>query len=234
MQITFQPQFENAAVLANIAAADDGRVWRYSVINSFGVHSYIQPLSLTYKSPGPIDQNWVGAWDLYNLNDISDQWFLTNLISYPQVGYFANSAREIIYDNKRQALYIVPNAQTPYYSQNVKLQFQISRNNGQTWSDPITINDIDFANRGYVSMALDESTGDLLFGFYDGRNDPTYQTVQYFGAIFPAKQLDCLVQKIPLSAPFVVPAFNPNINSSKEKKNADVLKSIRNRRFDRR
>ena len=59
----------------------------------------------------------------------------------------------------------------------------------------------DFANRGYQSMALDPVTGNLIFGWYDGRNDPTFKSIQYFGAIITAKQLDKLVEKIPLSNP---------------------------------
>lgn len=76
-----------------------------------------------------------------------------------------------------------------------------------TWSDPILINNTDFANRGYFSMALDEVTGDLVFGWYDGRNDPTYHKLEYFGSVLLAKELDKLVQAIPLSNPtFQVPS----------------------------
>ena len=42
-------------------------------------------------------------------------------------------------------------------------------------------------------MALDPKTGDLIFGWYDGRNDPTYKSVQYFGARISAKELDKMV-----------------------------------------
>lgn len=50
-------------------------------------------------------------------------------------------------------------------------------------------------------MALDEVTGDLIFGWYDGRNDKTFESVQYFGAVIPSKKLDKLVKKIPRSNP---------------------------------
>ena len=50
-------------------------------------------------------------------------------------------------------------------------------------------------------MALDEVTGNLIIGWYDGRNDPTYQSVQYFSAIITAQELDKLVEAIPLSNP---------------------------------
>ena len=76
-----------------------------------------------------------------------------------------------------------------------------------TWSNPIRINTSHSGNRGYYSMALDTVTGDLVFGFYDGRNDSTFQTLEYFGAVLSAKKLDKLVNKIPLSNPtFVVPS----------------------------
>ena len=89
----------------------------------------------------------------------------------------------------------------------MRLYFIISRDNGQTWSDPIDIATTDFANRGFQSMALDPVTGNLVFGWYDGRNDPTFQSIQYFGAILPAAQLDALVNNIPLSNPlYTLPA----------------------------
>jgi hypothetical protein len=48
-------------------------------------------------------------------------------------------------------------------------------------------------------MALDEKTGHLLFGWYDGRHDPTYQSVHYYGAVFAAKELDKIVKRVPAS-----------------------------------
>lgn len=50
-------------------------------------------------------------------------------------------------------------------------------------------------------MALDTVKGNLLFGWYDGRNDKTYESVEYMAAILPAKTLDKLVNSIPLSNP---------------------------------
>ena len=64
-------------------------------------------------------------------------------------------------------------------------------------------------------MALDSVTGNLVFGWYDGRNDPTFKSVQYFGAVITAKTLDKLVEKIPLSNPLysIPPATLPHINN---------------------
>ena len=50
-------------------------------------------------------------------------------------------------------------------------------------------------------MALDAVTGDLTFFWYDGRNDPTEQSVEYYGAVIPSKQLDRMVKSIPISNP---------------------------------
>ena len=72
----------------------------------------------------------------------------------------------------------------------------ISSNNGKTWSTPIDISTTDFANRGFASMALDPVTGNLLLGWYDGRNDSTYHAVEYYAAIIPSSTLDGLVQAI--------------------------------------
>ena len=97
--------------------------------------------------------------------------------------------------------------QSPDSSQNMRIYFIISRDNSQTWSNPIEIASTNFANRGFQSMALDTVTGNLVFGWYDGRNDPTFQSVQYFGAIMPASCLDSLVNGIPLSDPlYTIPA----------------------------
>ena len=92
-------------------------------------------------------------------------------------------------------------ANTPYFSQNVSIYFAISRNNGQSWSKAINISNTTFANRGFQSMALDTVTGNLVFGWYDGRNDPTYMSLEYYATYIPAEVLDKLVDEIPLSDP---------------------------------
>ena len=197
----------NSIIEADVAAASDGRVWVQGYPNAFGSSTYIHPQSIAFKSPGVIDENWSGSWNYLQSNDSSDQYFITTAISYPAVGYFTNATQGIVYDEKRQALYALATMPIPDYSQNYQLPFIISRDNGMTWSDPILINTTDFANRGYFSMALDETNGNLVFGWYDGRNDPTFQSVEYFGAVLLAKELDKLVNAIPLSNPnFQVPS----------------------------
>ena len=197
----------NTNSVANIAASSDGRVWIQGLPNLDDgpqyASSYIQPQVISFKSPGPINQNYAGPWDTIVFNQAGVQYLAANTISQLVRGYFT-SPQSIIYDDSRQALYAIVSAQYPDLSQNMRLYLIISRDNGQTWSDPIDIPTSDFANRGFQSMALDKVTGNLVFGWYDGRNDPTYQSVQYFGAILPAGQLDALVNKIPLSNPLYV------------------------------
>jgi len=184
--------------VANIAASIDGRIWTQGTAALFS--SYITPAGIIFKSPGVITENYAGVWQFIIWNAIGDYWDISPAESQPVLGYFT-SPQSIIYDDARQALYAIFSAQYPDYSQNARLYFIISRDNGQTWSDPIDIATTNFANRGFQSMALDPVTGNLVFGWYDGSNDPTYQSVQYFGAILPAGQLDALVNKIPLSNP---------------------------------
>ena len=45
-------------------------------------------------------------------------------------------------------------------------------------------------------MALDTVTGDLLIGWYDGRNDDTYKSVEYYAAIVSAATLDTLANSV--------------------------------------
>jgi hypothetical protein len=59
-------------------------------------------------------------------------------------------------------------------------------------------------------MALDTTNGNLLFGWYDGRNDSSFKTVEYFGTVLTAHELDKMVDAIPLSNPnFIVPSVAP-------------------------
>lgn len=191
----------------SIAAAMDGRVWFEGVTNitafgTIGSMTYIQPAGVTFKSPGPLDQNYAGMWQMLIYNGLAEQYGISTQASQPIDGYFYTAGpRGIIYDEKRRALYGLLQAQFPDFSQNSRLYFMISRNNGQTWSNPIDISTTDFTNRGFQSMALDTATGNLIFGWYDGRNDKTFKSVEYFAAMITARELDELVGKISVSNP---------------------------------
>ncbi len=160
---------------------------------------------------------------------------ITNIISQPSQGYISTSVQSIIFDDQRQALYAMYAGQSPDFSQNMRIYFIISRNNGQTWSNPIEIATTKFANRGFQSMTLDTVTRALIFGWYDGRNDPTFKSVQYFGAKISAKKLDCLVNSIPLSNPlYVIPSSaDPKVTMAMmqnkkplEQKNKEAIKAF--------
>ena len=215
----------NTITETSLSASSDGRVWFIGpLVDDPGAYTYIRPQTILFKSPGLQDENYAGPWHFIMGNDIADQYFVTNVISQPVSGYFPETTTSIIYDETRQALYAAIQLQYPDYSQNMRIYFAISRDNGQTWSDPIDISNTDFANRGYLSMALDPVRGDLYWGWYDGRNDPTYQSIEYFGTVIPARQLDQLVYRIPPSNPlFSVPSaaeFTGSPNQSKLSKQA--------------
>ena len=222
-----------------IIAAADGRVWLDGVIlpsieNSGGQcpFNYIQPLLTLYKSPGPLDQNYAGPWQFTIWNSLQENSnpIVTQAVnSQPYLGYFP-TVQCIIYDENLKALYELQALRSPDYSQNMRLVFLISRNAGQTWSDPIDINSSKKLNRGFPSMALDPITGSLVFGWYDGRNgseDPNnvnYGSVQYFSAIISKKKLKKLVNAITLSdTTFTLPSSNIPITSSNAiNKNIDI------------
>ena len=229
----------NTINLDCIANSMDGRVWfegSGTVVAGFNnsSSSYILPSTLLYKSPGPIDQNYAGAWNYIISNNVGAQYGLTNQESQPSfIGYIGNSLRSLVFDEKRQALYAMFCAQNPDYSQNMRIYFIISRNNGQTWSQPIDIESEAKNNRGFQSMALDSVTGNLVFGWYDARNSPDGLSVQYFGAIITAKELDCLVDQIPLSNPtYTIPSVtsNPGSNAVKTSKSSKPSKTKQLRR----
>ncbi len=227
----------NTNSLSNITASLDGRVWLQGVPSIGGALSYIAPGGIVYKSPGPLDQNYAGPWNYAIANQINLQYDISIQDSQPIHGYIPlGSVKSLIYDDQRQALYAMYQAQFPDYSQNMRIYFVISRDNGQTWSSPIDIATTDFANRGFETMALDPVTGNLVFGWYDGRNDPTYKSVQYFGAVIPAEELDKLVNSILLSNPVYSipsPAVAPLQLSAKVGASEAKKAAIKNR-FERR
>ena len=153
--------------------------------------------------------NWTGLWQTTIFNNEAWTYSIIPLQdSQPVRGYNLVSPQSIIYDDSRQALYAAYSAPFPDWSQNMRLYFIISRDNGQTWSSPIDISTTDFGNRGFQSMALNQTkdpvsgklvSGGLVFGWYDGRNDPTFKSVEYYAATISAKKLDKLVNAIPLS-----------------------------------
>lgn len=190
--------FINTQNIGCITASIDGRVWVQG-IDYFPANGFTFPFVQRYKSPGSIDANYAGPFDIAT---IFGPWIIQNAttISSGPRGYFP-TLQGNIYDDARQALYSIIYWQIPDDSQNMEIYFMISRDNGLTWSKTLVINSTNFANRGFPSMALDPVTGDIVFGWYDGRNDDSYKSVEYMAAIIPAKTLTELVNAIPLSNP---------------------------------
>jgi hypothetical protein len=210
-------QLAPALMTPDIAASNDGRVWIQG--NNSGVlstpYSFIQPMLIAFKSPsGTIGQNWAGAWDLNVANNISAT-FADNFqvpptvplpLSAPVRSYALNSNISILFDDSRQVLYAMFNRQAPDFGQNMIISLVISGNNGMTWSSPIDIATSQSGNRGFQSMTLDydpatQRNTNLIFGWYDGRNDPTFQSVEYYTAVIGAQELDKLVSHISVSNP---------------------------------
>jgi hypothetical protein len=240
IQYTMLTGLTNSIGEMDLTASSDGRVWFQGIVapsveNTYnGVpppFNYIQPGLTLYKSPGPIDENYAGAWDYINWNSV--QFNTTSptpeaVISQSDLGYF-NGPQSIIYDEKRQAIYTLQAVRVPDYSQNMQIFFAISRDNMQTWSQPIDISTTDFANRGFPSMALDIVTGDLIFGWYDGRNDSTYKSIEYFGAIISAEELNELVNNIPLSNPiYTIPSSTASSTALSKKITVDIQNRTKN------
>lgn len=219
-------KFVNQAAIVDIASSNDGRVWTYGT-SSIGLNrSIIIGTSMLYKSPGALNENYSGNWtNVISLQNISNNPVFQGLyVSQPQRGYLNSSTTSIIYDDDREALYTISMKKVPDFDQNSELNFLISRNNGQTWSDPIKISNTNFANRGFQSMALDPVSKNLVFGWYDGRHDPTFKTLEYYSAIIDKNTLDKLVASISLSNPILLTgdATANNLNTS------DVTANINN------
>ena len=212
--------FTNNLYIGSITASMDGRVWIFGYTTGFGPSYMAGPMSsitsmrMTFKSPGVIDSNYAGPWD-FNIANYTDMILESNQdLSFSGFGYF-NSVQTNIYDDARQALYQTSIGHAPDLGQNMRLYFAISRDNGQTWSQPIDISNSDIGNRGFQSMALDVAKGDLYFGWYDGRENPEAGDINYYGAVITAKTLDKLVNAIPLSNPLYTlpPATTPPVTA---------------------
>ena len=198
----------NTNFTASLTASADGRFWRYGNPPGLGPAAYPYPGSaytnnntrITYKSPGDLCSNYVDTWSVMNLNALSDSLDLPIWSSQPVFGMF-QAIQTNLYDDQRQALYVCMNTRTSDGPANSKIYFQISRNNGQTWSAPLEISNTSLNNRGFQSMALDVSTGNLVIGWYDGRDYKNQTGLNYYGAVIEAKFLDALVAQIPCSNP---------------------------------
>ena len=216
IQILSLPQFQNADFTNSITASEDGRVWTHGSPEGLGPALYPFPggaitnnSRMIFKSPGALGDNYAGPFEVAMFNQLFDSLFVLGFDAQPSDGFFI-STQTNFFDDKRQALYIVVNVKFPDESQDCRLYLIASRNNGLTFSNPFEISTTVKNNRGFASMALDVVTEDLIIGWYDGRNFEDKQSLQYFGAVVTAKELDRIVAQLPRSDPrYNIP--NPNI-----------------------
>lgn len=207
-QIANLTQFLNGPFASDITASQDGRVWISGSPAGLGPAAYPFPgsanvnnnLRLIYKSPGPLDENYVGPWTTANANLLQNSLFFPEWSSQPVFGIF-NSVKTVLYDEKLKVLYVLFSIKTTDETNNSQIYLIISGNNGQTWSNSIKIATTDCNNRGFQSMALDTVTGNLLIGWYDGRKYSNATGLNYYGAVVTAQDLKELTSQIPRSNP---------------------------------
>src|SRR5262249_2265455 len=59
-----------------------------------------------------------------------------------------------------------------------------SDDGGKTWSSPVRVNDDPTSRTNFFpKMAVDQSTGNLAFAWYDSRNDPTDMSTDIFTTV---------------------------------------------------
>lgn len=216
VQQAFLPQLSNNIYVSSITASEDGKVWTYGSASGLGPSEYVFPGGYTnnrivFKSPGLIDENYAGPWGVVRYNSLSDSLDYPIWEAAPLFGFF-QSVQTNLYDDKRKALYAMLNVTYPELSNNSNIYFLISRDNGLSWSNPLTINTTKRNNRGFPSMALDQKTGNLLLGWYDCRDFKDGLSFNYWGAVIPSRKLSKLVKQISYSNPlFSVPAAGYDI-----------------------
>jgi hypothetical protein len=189
--------FIDTQYIPSIAASADGRVWCEGMNFLYATRRSC-PVGMRYKAAGAIGAHYQQPWTIALVGSafIDGQ---VHEISQPDDGYFNITVQGNLYDETRQALYALVTDQVAPNSQNMYINLYISRTNGLSWSVPTALSTTTFANRGFASMALDPITGSLVVGWYDGRNDPTYKSVEYFTTIIPSTTISALVNTAPLS-----------------------------------
>ena len=229
----------NQFTVPNIAASDDGKVFLYGSRLSFDpnvngdsrceIGMVVFPTGLVNFADGQFLGPWLVALPNNSITSGAPQ----SQPIFSQVRTVnPNTPDAVIYDNERQLLYVIVNDMIPAYSQNMTIYMLISSNLGQTWSDPIQISDLTIGNRGLISFAQDRITGNLAYSFYDARRDPTNESVDYFGTILTAKQLDKRIKQLEIgSFGGVVPSLN--VASKMAHQNTPATKKLVKTRYDR-
>ena len=104
----------------------------------------------------------------------------------PGRGQPPNNVRGLGFDPNTNRLYASFWDMRPNLSNENVLMVTWSDNDGQSWSDPYIFNNDPQVSAGKCSISVDPVTGLIAAGWYDPRGDPTQQSVNYFGAVFPA------------------------------------------------
>jgi hypothetical protein len=182
---------KNVAWYLQPTVSSDGHVFMAGNLgNTIGINFYAN--TFAFKSPGPFDPLLVHAPQT-TINTTQD---VPQTIAIPEAFYswFIQGALSITVDNKRNVIYTTYCEQPDDQSQDFYLYFILSFDQGKTWSPRIPIATSHLNNRGHETLVLDEHDGGLYFGWYDGRNDPSQESVQYFLGYITSEKLDKLVK----------------------------------------
>jgi len=200
--VVLQSQFAGSATNTT---SNDGRVW---LMDSFQNLFYKSCPNKTY--PDITSCNWAGPFlvqQAYASSKIPNE-------STPVRNMFNTLCQDIIYDPKLKALYVVVMSQPSYASPNDYLNLVISRDNGQTWSDPIRLRTLPVGNITMQNTNFDPVTGDFIISWYDGRVDPVnFLYLQRYFTIVTHAELAGYIADIPYFNPkyIVPPATTPAI-----------------------
>ena len=215
--LSFLSGLENSQTVSCNCSAEDGRVWIFEITDNGSVYYKSAPPSLA--TTNIVADNWAGPFPVCDTFS-SNQRTSGHLVASPVYGFFGNSGT-ILFDEVRQALYVVvvtypvtnvgfdSNPIAPD-SQNMSIYLLISVTNGLSWSAPIMISNTSAGNRGQQAAVIDPVTNDLVFSWYDGRSGAPggseyattpYQTVQFYGSVLAAADLDAYVADLTPSNP---------------------------------
>lgn len=178
----------------DITATIDGHVLMYTP-ESFAILGYNYYADIiTIKKPGPLIPEKIN----FSTTVLNTGQNILPTNSYPAGfdSYFPVSQRSSRYDEKRKVLYTLITEQPNALSQDMYLFLIMSFDLGRTWSPRIPVSDSNINNRGFPSLAYDSESGDLVFGWYDARNDPNSNRTQYFAVCWSKKKIDQLLKEI--------------------------------------
>jgi len=179
------------------ACAKDGRMFY------MGQYTFNAKSVPNKTFPDIVSSNWSGIFAQNNtINSYGSVNALYNSIAV--TGYRPPPALSncLIYDDYLGALYALYNTRVTYSTQNVNIILIISRDNGQTWCDPIYIRTETIGNAYMQQLCLDPVTGSLCISWFDGRVDPTnFKLLQWYCSIITRAQLIEYIGDIPYFNP---------------------------------